>query len=106
MPNVLTNKQYKDYKKVSRYSSTPYYYSTVDRRFFYGTSTNLKSDIPHRIHKVEEEDTLDTLALHYYNNPTYFWIIADFNKIRDPFEKLEVGSHIKIPTFSSLEFED
>jgi hypothetical protein len=106
MPNVLTNKQYRDYQKVSRYASVPYYYNTNDRRFFYGSSPRLKSDIPHRIHKVMEEDTLDTLALYYYNNPTYFWIIADFNNIRDPFEPLEVGSHLKIPSFSSLEFED
>lgn len=106
MPNVLTSKQYKNYQKVSRYSSTPYFYNIVDKRFFYGTQKNLKDNTVHRIHRVVEGDTLDTLALYYYNNPTYFWIIADFNRIRDPFEPLTVGSHIKIPTFSNIEFED
>ena len=105
MPNVLTNKQFRDYQKVSRYSSVPYYYNTVDKRFFYGSSANLKTDITHRIHKVQEEDTLDSLALYYYNNPTYYWIIADFNRIRDPFEKLEIGTYLKIPSFSGIEFE-
>lgn len=106
MPNVLTDKQYKNYQKTSRYSSTPYYYNLVDNRFCYGTQKNLKDTTTHRIHKVVEGDTLDSLALYYYNNPTYFWIIADFNRIRDPFESLSVGSHIKIPTFSNIEFED
>ena len=106
MPNILRDKQYRDYKKISRYSSIPYYYNPVDEKFTYGTSKWLKDDTTHRIYKIKEGDTLDTLALYYYNNPTYFWIIADFNRIRDPFAPLKVGSKIKIPTFSSIEFED
>ena len=106
MPNIISNKQYRDYKKVSRYSSTPYYYNLVDKRFFYGTSKNLKDTTTHRIHKVAEGDTLDSLALDYYNNPTYYWIIADFNRINDPYESLKIDSYLKIPTFSNIEFED
>ena len=105
MPDVLKNKQYKDYKKLSRYSTLPYYYNTIDDRYVYGTCKNLKTTTPYRTHKVEQGDTLDTLALYYYNNPTYFWIIADFNKIKDPYKELNVGDKIKIPTFSSIEFD-
>lgn len=106
MSNSTTDKYTKNYTKVSRYSSIPYYYNKVDKRFFYGTVKNLRTDTPHRIHKIVDGDSLDSLALYYYNNPTYYWIIADFNRIRDPFETLSIGSHIKIPTFSSIEFED
>ena len=106
MPNVVSDKQYKSYQKVSRYSSVPYYYNTVDKRFFYGTSKHLKDNTLYKVHKVVEGDTLDSLALYYYNNPTYYWIIADFNRIRDPFEALVIGDHLKIPTFSNIEFEE
>ena len=106
MPEILTSKQYKEYNKISRYSGVPYYYNMVDHKYMYGIGKNLRDDTPHRIHKVVDGDTLDTLALHYYNNPTYFWIIADFNRIQDPYTKLVAGEHIKIPTFSSIEFEE
>lgn len=106
MPNILTDKQYKEYGKVCRYAGIPHYYNTVDKKYMGGTGSHLKSDTPHRIHKVTDEDTLDSLALYYYNNPTYFWIIADFNRIQDPYEKLTTGSKIKIPTFTAIEFEE
>jgi nucleoid-associated protein YgaU len=50
-------------------------------------------------------DTLDTLALYYYNNPTYFWVIADFNRIQDPYADLVVDSVLRIPTFSNIAFD-
>lgn len=106
MPDVLTDKQFKAYHKISRYSGIPYYFNAVDKRYQYGTGTNLRTDTPFKIHKVVEGDTLDTLALYYYNNPTYFWIIADYNRIQDPYMTLTVGSQIKIPTFSAIEFEE
>lgn len=105
MPNILSNKQYRQYKKVSRYSSLPFYYNKIDHKYMYGTSVNLKDTTPYKTHKVIEGDSLDTLALYYYNNPTYYWIIADFNRIRDPYIDLKIGDKIKIPTFSSIEFD-
>jgi hypothetical protein len=47
------------------------------------------------------------LALSYYNNPTYWWIIAYFNDIQDAFIKLSDKFDIlKIPDIRSLEFGD
>ena len=54
---------------------------------------------------IEKGETLDSLALDAYNNPTYFFLIADFNRIQDPFKPLEEGSQIKIPTFNSVNYE-
>ncbi len=105
MPDILTNKQFKDYNKVSRYSALPFYYNMFDDKYIYGMGTNLKTDTSYKVHKIQDGDTLDSLALYYYNNPTYFWIIADFNRIQDPYLALKVGDNIKIPTFSNLEFE-
>lgn len=105
MSDTLTEKQFRVYNKISRYSDVPYYYNRIDNKYMYGTGKNLRTDTPHRVHKIQEGDSLDSLALHYYNNPTYFWIIADFNRIQDPYINLRVGEHLKIPTFSAIEFE-
>ena len=40
-------------------------------------------------HQVISTDTLDKLALTYYNNPTYWWVIAYFNDIQDAFIHLK-----------------
>lgn len=105
MSDVLVNKQYREYQRVSRYSAVPYYYNTTDDKYIYGTACKLKKDVSYKNHPVSVGDTLDTLALYYYNNPTYFWIIADFNDIIDPYEELKVGEILKIPTFSTIEFD-
>ena len=54
---------------------------------------------------VQKGDTLDSLALHYYNIPTLYWIIASFNHIQDPYKNLVVGSTLKIPSISNIEFD-
>lgn len=101
----VIDKTYKTYTKLSRYNNFPYFYNILDNKYIYGTTAYLKDTTPYTIHTVQQNDTLDTLALFYYNNPTYFWIIADFNRILDPYESLKIGSQIKIPSFSNIEFE-
>ena len=104
--NNLVNKAYKDYKRISRYAVFPYYYNRFDSKYIYGITSQLKTEgITFVNHKVKQGDTLDTLSLYYYNSPTYFWIIADFNKIQDPYKDLIEGSVLKIPTFSHVEFD-
>ena len=105
--DALIDKQYKVYSYLSRYTSFPYWYNKEDRKYIYGTTTQLTQDnISYALHKVTWQDTLDTLALDYYNNPTFFWVIADFNHIQDPFSSLEVGTTLKIPTLSDIKFEE
>lgn len=104
--DILINKNYKDYHRVSRYGLFPYYYNRMDGKYMYGITSHLKTDETSFVsHKVELGDTLDTLALYYYNNPTYYWVIADFNRIQDPFAELELGTILKIPTFSNIEYD-
>ena len=103
--DILTKKEYKQYDRVSRYSVFPYYYNHIDSKYIYGITAHLKTDDTTFVtHKVEQGDTLDTLALYYYNSPTFFWVIADFNRILDPYEDLKIGSILRIPTFSNVEF--
>lgn len=106
MDKILTDKNYKDYNYFSRYTSYPYYYHNIDKKYIYGTPTQLNKTITYMIYKVKKNDTLDSIALNYYNNPTLFWAIADFNSIQDPYIKLTVGQELKIPTLSELSFGD
>lgn len=102
----IYNKQYKSYDKVSRYQVFPFYHNTHDNKYYYGITSHLNSEGSSFVaHRVKRGDTLDSLALYYYNNPTYYWIIADFNKIRDPFLDLEEGTLLRIPTFSNIAFD-
>lgn len=104
--DYLKNKFYKNYNQISRYNAAPCFYHILDNKYLTGFSKRLKDTTPYVIHTVRRSDTFDSLALYYYNNPTYFWIICDFNRINDPFYELEEGQRIKIPSFSMLEFED
>ena len=104
--DVLTDKTYRVYTRLSRYNNFPYYYHKLDNKYIYGVTSNLRDNTPYVIHIVKQNDTFDSLALNYYNNPTYFWVIADFNRYNDPYEKPEVGMKLKIPAFSDIAFNN
>lgn len=101
----IIDKSYKTYNYFSRYTSFPYYYNVEDKKYVYGTTSQMNPDIIFTLHKVKRNDTLDSLALNYYNNPTFFWAIASFNNIIDPYAELEEGIELKIPTLSDISFE-
>ena len=47
---------------------------------------------------IKDTDTLDSLALKYYGRPDLFWVIADFNRIQDPYINLyENYNFLNIP---------
>ena len=55
---------------------------------------------------VKEKDTYDTIALEFYNNPTYYWVICDYNRIIDPFTPPKAGTVLYLPSLNAgLEFE-
>jgi nucleoid-associated protein YgaU len=101
--DVLTNKQTKTYDHISRYSSFPFYYNTKDKKYIYGTTGQLSQDVEYVAYNVVQGDTLDSLSLKYYGRPDLYWVIADFNRIQDPLEKLP--SIVNIPTLSNISFE-
>lgn len=101
---ILTNKTYRQYDKISRYSPFPYYYHRIDDKYIYGKVAYLRDDTLYTNYTVKRNDTLDGLALEFYNNPTLYWIICSFNRIQDPFTVLKEGQVIKIPALSNIEF--
>lgn len=102
---ILKDKSLRHYDKLSRYTNIPFYYHSIDDKYVYGMASSLKKDCPYTTYKIKSGDTLDSLALKFYNKPTYYWILADFNNILDSFSKLRVGAMIKVPTLSELDFE-
>lgn len=103
----LINKRYHNFDYTSRYTPVPYYYDTEKQEEVYGIGLQMSNKTAFVSHRVKPEDTLDALALTYYNNPTYWWIIAYFNRINDPFIKLSLKfSVIKIPSISSIKFDN
>lgn len=102
--DVLKNKKYRDYKGISRYSSFPIYYHTLDDKWVGGSTLYLRNDTPYVPHKVKAGDSYDNLALYYYNNPTLYWVICSFNHIQDPFKNPPLGATLRIPTLSSIQY--
>lgn len=102
--NVLKNKSYNSYNRLSRYSSFPIYYNTLDNKYVGGTTAYLDDTTVYTLYKVEQGDTWDSIALDAYNNPTYYWIILSYNHLQDPFEGPEVGTYIRIPSKSTIRY--
>lgn len=103
--DVLKDKSYAHYDYTCRYSGIPYYYHTIDQKYVYGIGSNLKKDTQYVTHQVAFDDTLDSLALKYYGNPTLWWVIAYFNNIQDSLENLyDIRNTVRIPTISNIEF--
>jgi hypothetical protein len=67
----LTKKKFNQYDYLSRYTNVPSYYDTVADKEVMGIGEQLSKNAPFVSHKLTNEDTLDSLALNYYNNPTY-----------------------------------
>lgn len=106
MPDSLKTKQYRTYDGVSRYASFPFYYHEKDNKYIYGLTSHLDKNVSYVSHTIRQNDTLDNLSLTYYGRPDYYWIIADYNNIQDPYERL-FGKYDKllIPTFTSIYFK-
>lgn len=105
MKNILVNKQYKTYERLSRYSQFPIYYNTVDEKWLVGTTAQLSDKSPYQTYKTTGKETYDMIALSYYNNPTLYWVICDFNHIQDCFEPPKPDTVLKIPVISSIRFD-
>ena len=105
--DILKNKTYEQKDYYYRYSSTPSYYNTIDQKEIMGVGTRMYQNTSSAAHKVSPSDTLDYLALKYYGNPTYWWVVAWFNNIQDPFIKLsDKYSIVYIPNIGSISFGD
>jgi hypothetical protein len=103
----LINQKYASFDYLSRYNGVPYYYDTVNKQEVFGIGQQMDKSTPYVNHKLRAGDTLESLALKYYNNPTYWWILAYFNSILDPFIVLSAHySTLRIPNITSIIFKN
>ena len=70
--DVLKDKQTRTYDSLSRYSSIPFYYNTLDNKYIYGLTKQLGDDVDYIVHNVRANDSLDSIALYYYGRPDYY----------------------------------
>lgn len=101
----LAEKSYRTYDYISRYTSFPYYYDVDNKKYIYGTTSQLDDSNTYTLYKVVKNDTYDSIALKFYNSPTLFWVICDFNKVQDPYTSPKVDTYVKVPTLSTIKFE-
>lgn len=101
----LVEKSKPSYNYFSRYQEGKIYYDVTDKKYIDLALYWLDDTTPYILYEVVRGDTYDSIALNVYNNPTYWWVITDFNRVMNPFEKPVVGSSIKIPIFSNLQFK-
>ena len=106
--DILKDKQTKEYSYLSRYAGFPFYFNTEDNKYIYGLTNQFNTEnIPYQLHTLLPTDNLDYLSDYYYGRPDFFWIIADFNHIQDPFINLsEHFTKLKIPSVADLSYKD
>lgn len=103
--DTLKSKTYESYDYLCRYAKVPSYYDSIGGREVIGLGSNMRKSTPFVTHNLVQEDTLHSLSLKYYGNPTYWWVIAYFNDIQDAFVDLMYNrTTIKIPNIASIEF--
>ena len=103
----LKNKTRRDYDYLSRYAAFPFYYNVEDNKYIYGLSKQLKQVSSYVVINIDMSCTLESLAVKYYGRPDYYWIIADYNRIQDPFLPLYPRyTTLKLPSISAIAFEE
>lgn len=104
--DVLKDKATIQRDYISRYENFSYYYHTIDKKYIQGITAQLDASSPHVVVKLDQSMTLDSLANKYYGRPDYWWIIADFNRIQDPFISLIPRfTEIKIPSIADISYK-
>ena len=61
-----------------------------------------REDLEDKSYIIRQDDTLSSIANKFYNEPLYWYIIADVNNIDNPFI-LETGKSIIIPNINKYE---
>lgn len=58
-----------------------------------------------KMYEIKPGDNLWTIAHHELGASKYFWVIAEMNDIINPFEKLEAGTRLILPSIQTLHQE-
>lgn len=90
---------------MSRYSKAPRIVRNGE--LFYGFRPPL--DTSHRAgdiyYTVQSGDTLQSIAWKKLGDVKLWWVVAEFNGIKDPFEDLAVGTELRLPSRARIWME-
>jgi hypothetical protein len=91
------------YNKYSRYVAGGSA-ETANGKIEWWERTIFQTDTTDIIYAVENfyENRLDLIASVFYNEPRYWWIIAQYNNILDPFSEITAGRVLRIPSKDRL----
>ena len=105
-PFHLYGRSHNSYRKFRHFENRYFQVlHTEDKKYVYGITGNLNTNTEYVIHMIKDTDTLDSLALKYYGRPDLFWVIADFNRIHDPYIKLdEQYNFLNIPSLAGIRY--
>jgi len=63
----------------------------------YTYNTDIKADVAfYDTHEVGSNEWWDDISVKYYDTPLFWWVIASFNDIVNPFEGPVEGTNLKI----------
>lgn len=95
---MITYRGFLDRDYFSRYSKDRVIDDSVDLYFEYDSYIDLSS-LRYNYYTITSADVnrLTIIAMKFYDNPLYWWIIAKMNDISDPFYTPPVGTQLKIP---------
>jgi hypothetical protein len=91
------------YNKYSRYVAGGVA-ETANSRIEWWERNQLQTDNSDIIYAVENfyEGRLDLIASVFYNEPRYWWVIAQYNNVLDPVSEITAGRILRIPTKDRL----
>lgn len=77
---------------------------TQNGRLEWWERTQFAEDATDQMYTVEKfyEGRLDLIASVFYNDPHYWWVIAQFNNILDPASEIVEGRILRLPTYARL----
>jgi len=58
-----------------------------------------------RIYRLQQGDDWGRLAGRIYRDENAWWILCEFNQVVDPFDELENGKQVRLPSNFDVEFE-
>ena len=93
---------YKEYGYLSRYASVPLM-ADKQGKTYHGVVKWLKDNATNT-YVCEQGDTLQRIAYKQYGSPILWWVVADINRIVDPFVTLEEGKRLKLVGLGNIEW--
>lgn len=93
------------YIEITRYKETDSYEENGVKHYELIDPVNSEFRSNDIIYSVNNGDTLISISFDLYGDARYWWLLADFNKIFDPYEQLIAGTQLRAPSLKRIKEE-